>query len=106
MFPEIVRAVKTHIKADTLIFEGEALAYLESTGELLPFQITIQRKRKHGIEDIAKEYPLRFYAFDLLHLDGEDYTNRSYIDRRKKLEQLIKKDTVLEMSESIVTEGS
>lgn len=104
MFPEIVRAVKTHVKAETLVFEGEALAYRETTGELLPFQVTIQRKRKHGIEDIAKEYPLRFYAFDLLYLDGEDYTSRSYLERRKKLDQLIKKDAVLEMSETIVTE--
>ncbi len=104
MFPEIVQAVKTHLKAESLIFEGEALAYQEATGELLPFQVTIQRKRKHGIEDIAKEYPLKFYAFDLLYLDGEDYTNRPYLERRKKLGQLIKKDTVIELSEAIVTE--
>lgn len=104
MFPEIVKGVKTQIKAETLIFEGEALAYQEATGELLPFQVTMQRKRKHGIEDIAKEYPLKFYAFDLLYLDGQDYTNQPYLERRKKLGQLIKKNTVVELSEAIETE--
>lgn len=104
MFPEIVQAVKTQIKAETLIFEGEALAYQETTGELLSFQVTMQRKRKHGIEDIAKEYPLKFYAFDLLYLGGQDYTNQPYLERRKKLGQLIKKNTVVELSEAIVTE--
>lgn len=104
MFPEIVQAAKTQIKAETLIFEGEALAYQEATGELLPFQVTMQRKRKHGIEDIAKEYPLKFYAFDLLYLDGRDYTHQPYLERRKKLGQLIKKDTVIELSEAIETE--
>jgi len=104
MFPEIVQAAKRQIKVETLIFEGEALAYQEATGELLPFQVTIQRKRKHGIEDIAKEYPLKFYAFDLLYLDGQDYTSQSYLERRKKLVQMINKDTVIELSETIVTE--
>ena len=103
MFPEIVQAVKSHVKAETLILEGEALAYRETTGELFPFQVTIQRKRKHGIEDIAKEYPLKFYAFDLLHLDGEDYTSRPYLERRERLGHLIRKNAVIELSEAIVT---
>jgi DNA ligase 1 len=104
MFPEIVEAAETRMKAETLIFEGEALAYQEATGELLPFQVTIQRKRKHGIEDIAKAYPLRFYTFDLLYLDGKDCTDQPYLERRKKLAQLIQRDTVLELSEAIETE--
>jgi len=103
MFPEIVQAVKTQLRVDTLIFEGEALAYQESTGELLPFQVTMQRKRKHGIEDIAKEYPLKFYAFDLLYLDGQDCTEQPYLERRNKLEKLIKKDSVIELSEGLET---
>jgi DNA ligase-1 len=104
MFPEVVRAVKDQVKVKTLIFEGEALAYRETTGELLPFQITIQRKRKHGVEDMAKEYPLKFYAFELLYLDGENWTGRPYLERREKLGKLIKKDTVIELSETILTE--
>jgi len=105
MFPEIKEATKTHFLAGRAIFEGEALAYNEATGELFPFQITIQRKRKHGIEGLAKEYPLRFFAFELLYVNDEDYTERPYIERRKKLETLIKKNPVIEPAEMFVTDN-
>ncbi|MEW6409391.1 MAG: ATP-dependent DNA ligase [Nitrospirota bacterium] len=104
MFPEIVEATKTQFKAKDGMFEGEALAYNEATGELFPFQITIQRKRKHGIEELAKEYPLKFFAFDLLYADGIDYTEFPYIERRNRLSALIKKDTVIELSSAIITD--
>ena len=104
MFPEIKEAVKNFITADTAIIEGEALAYNESTGELFPFQITIQRKRKHGIEELAKEYPLKFFAFDLLYADGEDYTPKLFSERREKLKKIIKKNSVIEPSELFITD--
>ena len=99
MFPEILEAAKKYIIPKRVILEGEALAYNEATGELFPFQVTIQRKRKHGIEDIAKEFPLKFFAFELLFMDGEDFTEKPYSDRRKKLESIIKKNNVIEPSE-------
>ncbi|MBT9536727.1 MAG: ATP-dependent DNA ligase [Nitrospirae bacterium] len=104
MFPEIKEAVKNFITADTAIIEGEALAYNESTGELFPFQITIQRKRKHGIEELAKEYPLRFFAFDILYADGEDYTPKPFSERRERLKKIIKKNPVIEPSELFITD--
>lgn len=104
MFPEIKEAVKNFITADTAIIEGEALAYNESTGELFPFQITIQRKRKHGIEELAKEYPLRFFAFDLLYADGEDYTPKPFSERRERLKKIIKNNSVIEPSELFITD--
>ncbi|MBI5026882.1 MAG: ATP-dependent DNA ligase [Nitrospirae bacterium] len=103
MFPEISEAAKTHFLAKKAIFEGEALAYNDATGELFPFQITIQRKRKHGIEELSKEYPLKFFAFDLLYADGVDYTERPFIERRTQLERLIKKGAVIEPSEILIT---
>jgi DNA ligase-1 len=102
MFPEIVEATR-RLDADTAIFEGEALAYNESTGELLPFQVTVQRKRKHGVEEMAKEYPLKLFAFDLLYLNGEDFTQKPFHDRREKLKELVK-DGVITPSEIIITE--
>ena len=105
MFPEIKEAVTSHLQAKNAILEGEALAYNEATGELFPFQITIQRKRKHGIEELAKEYPLKFFAFELLYADDEDYTERPYIERRKKLEAIIRKNRVIEPAEMFVTDN-
>lgn len=103
MFPEIADALRKHVKANTLIIEGEALAFNEDTGELLPFQVTIQRKRKHGIEALSKELPLKFFAFDLLYLDGADFTEMPYSERREKLVEIIESNDVIEASEMFVT---
>lgn len=102
MFPEITKGAKD-LPAREAILEGEALAFNELTGELFPFQVTIQRKRKHGIEAIAKEYPLKFFAFELLYLDGEDFTERPYTERRGRLESLIKGNKAIEPALMFVT---
>ncbi|MGH7274086.1 MAG: ATP-dependent DNA ligase [Nitrospiria bacterium] len=104
MFPEIEEAAKRQVAAREAIFEGEAIAHDESTGELHPFQITMQRKRKYDIDKIAKEFPLKFFAFDLLFADGRDYTDRPYIERREKLKDLIRPETVIVLSEARMIE--
>jgi DNA ligase-1 len=104
MFPEIVDAATSHFSASDGIFEGEAIVYNEASGELLPFQVTIQRKRKHGIDEAARDFPLKFFAFDLLFADGVDYTDRPYIERRNRLNERIKKGNIMELSNAIITE--
>jgi DNA ligase-1 len=103
MFPEIAEAVIRSLRVGRAIIEGEALAVSE-TGELLPFQVTMQRKRKHGIAAMAKDVPLCFFAFDLLYVDGEDFTPKPYAERRGKLRALLKPDPVIELSRAIETE--
>lgn len=88
MFPDIVEAVK-NINVDEIIFEGEALAYNEEKNKFYSFQETMHRRRKYGIEESAEKYPLYLYAFDIMYLNGVDYTVKSYIERRKKLEELL-----------------
>lgn len=104
MFPDICGAARDFINSKKVILEGEALAYNEATGELFPFQVTMQRKRKHGVAAMAKEYPLKFFAFELLYSDGVDYTEKPFSERREKLEDLIKKNNVIEPSEIFLTE--
>jgi DNA ligase-1 len=104
MFPDIVDAVRRQVRARQAIFEGEALAFDEGTGELLPFQTTIQRKRKHGVADHVKEFPLKLYAFDLLYVDGEDFTPRPYHERRAELVARIARDSIIEPAEAEETE--
>ncbi|MBI5176994.1 ATP-dependent DNA ligase [Candidatus Micrarchaeota archaeon] len=89
MFPEIVQAVRKHVKARECIMEGEALAYDAATGAFLPFQATITRKRKHGIEEKAGELPLKLFAFEILYLDGKDLTGLPFRERRKLLEKTV-----------------
>jgi DNA ligase-1 len=104
MFPEIVEAVRKNVKAKEAILEGEALAYNESAGEFYSFQYTIQRKRKHGIAEKAEEMPLHLFCFDVLYVDGEDYTKKPYTERRKALEKLVKEGSGISLSEVFITD--
>ncbi len=90
MFPDIASAVAASVRARSVIIEGEAVAVEEATGEFHPFQVTAQRKRKYKIEEMAREFPLVFVAFDLLYADGKDYINQEYRTRRAALEKLVK----------------
>jgi len=105
MFPELVEGVKKQVKAKEAIFEGEALAVNEETGEFYPFQLTMQRKRKYGVEQMAEDYPLKLFAFDLLYEDGKDYTKIPYGERRKQLEKMISKGGRILPSDTIITDS-
>jgi DNA ligase-1 len=104
MFPELTAATQRRVKAKEVIFEGEAVAVSEETGELSPFQVTVQRKRKHEIEEHAKEFPLVLFAFDLLYADGDDYTCRPYWQRKTKLAALIAAGERIRLAEGIITD--
>ncbi len=103
MFPEITRAALDEINAEEAILEGEAIAYDEVSGEFHPFQETIQRKRKHGIEKKSEELPLHLFAFDLMYINGEDYLDKPYEERRKKLESIVKGGGTIRLSDRIIT---
>lgn len=106
MYPDVADGITNQIEASDAILEGEAIAYNPESNEYLPFQITTQRKRKHGIEEMAKKYPLKLICFDLLYLNGESLIDVAYLERRKKLAEVIKKgDTVLLSEEHIVESG-
>ncbi len=92
MFPDLIEAIQRDIDADEVIFEGEAIGYNPESGELLPFQETVQRKRKYDISDKAKEIPLRIYMFDLLFLNGNSYLSAPFTKRRELLSTIIKED--------------
>ncbi|MDW8294453.1 MAG: ATP-dependent DNA ligase [Aquificaceae bacterium] len=106
MFPDIVKGVLEHIRANRIVLEGEALTLNEETGEFYPFQVTIQRKRKYQVEEYAKDYPLKLFCFDLLYLEGEDYTVKPFIERREKLEELLSKGDTLKLSEMLITDSA
>ncbi|MCP8315246.1 MAG: ATP-dependent DNA ligase, partial [archaeon] len=74
------------------IAEAECVAMNLDTGELLPFQELMHRRRKYGIEEAMKAYPVSLFFFDVLYLNGEDLTQKPYSKRRDVLEKIIKKD--------------
>ncbi len=103
MFPDIIRAVIEEADCERIIFEGEALAYNEATGEFLPFQETIQRKRKHGIEEKATEMPLHLFAFDVLYYEGKDCLSKPYKERREMIEKIFRKGKAIGPTKRILT---
>jgi DNA ligase-1 len=102
MFPDIVSAALKEVNAEKVILEGEAIAYDETTNQFHSFQETIQRKRKHGIEEKSLELPLRVFSFDLLYLEGESYLRKKYSERRKMLEKIVSGDGMIRFSDMIL----
>lgn len=90
MYPDIVEGVQKEIHAKEAILEGEAIGFDSQSESFLPFQETVQRKRKYGIDEKAKEIPLKLFAFELLYADGKSYIDSPFTARRKKLEQVVK----------------
>lgn len=99
MFPDIATALREEFKARSAILDGEALAMNVETGEFHPFQVTVQRKRKQKIDEMAEELPLYLVTFDLLYVDGKDLTHQSYTARRRELANRIKGGGRLQLSE-------
>jgi DNA ligase-1 len=99
MFPDVVDAVKK-LKAKEIIFEGEALAFNKKKNRFYSFQETMHRRRKYGIEKASEEFPLYVFVFDLLYLNGEDYTTKPYTERRKAIERIFPFG-ILQVAESI-----
>jgi len=106
MFTDIVEGIRKQIKAKTAILEGEALSYDPETGEFHPFQVTMQRKRKYDLEEMTLKFPLRLVAFDLLYLDGKDFTGQAYTKRHDTLASIIAPGERVQISEYLVTQDA
>lgn len=91
MFPELA-GLLSELSVDSIILDGEAVGYDPTTKELVTFQQTIKRKRKHDIEETMAAIPLRFFVFDLLLLNGESYLHVPLEQRRQKLKELLPAD--------------
>jgi DNA ligase-1 len=106
MFTDIADGIRKQIKAETAILEGEALSYDPETGEFHPFQVTMQRKRKYDVEEMTLKFPLRLIAFDLLYLNGKDFTQQPYIKRHETLASIIAPGERVELSRHLITQDA
>lgn len=89
MYPDVVEGIIKQVKVNEAILEGEAIGFNPQTGDFLPFQETVQRKRKYDIDEKAKEIPLKLFTFELLYADGISYLEKALTERRAKLEEVI-----------------
>lgn len=87
MFPDVKQAFE-QVEVQTLICEGEAIVYDPNTGGFSKFQETVKRKRKHGIEEAIKDFPLQVFIFDVMYHNGQDVMRLTQKERRKLLDEI------------------
>ncbi|MCA9826966.1 MAG: ATP-dependent DNA ligase [Nitrosopumilus sp.] len=91
-YPDIVEKIPKNVQGDNLILEAEVVAVNENTGEFLPFQELMHRRRKYKIEKAVTKYPITVNFFDILYHDGKSCLEMPYKKRREKLEKQVKED--------------
>lgn len=105
MYPDLQDKVRKALKVKTAVIEGEAVGYNPKTGKHLPFQETVQRKRKYGIDSKIKDVPLKLFVFDLLLVDDKSFLNAPYTERKEKLRELFRnkgeKNNILVIKEEV-----
>ena len=86
-FPDVAQSLKEHFKGEEAIIEGECVAVDAETGFMQSFQEVTHRRRKHGMDDAVKRYPVRIFMFDMLYVDGKDMTLLPYLERRNAISE-------------------
>ncbi len=102
MFPELFDVVKV-LKTQSCILDAEAIGYNPETEELLPFQETITRKRKHGVDAASQKVPIRFYVFDVLYSGNQSFLEKPLQERKDLLKELFDDDRTIKFTKYIVT---
>jgi DNA ligase-1 len=102
--PEVVEAVRA-LAVESVVLDAETLA-LEDDGTPHPFQITMKRfGRRLDVERMRAELPLTTFAFDLLHLNGEDWFTRPARERFAALRAIAPSLAVPQITTSEVSDG-
>jgi len=97
-FPNLAKAIKT-FPAESVILDGEVV--IEDAAGRSSFQ-RLQQSMKGG------ESAFVYHIFDLIHLDGFDLTRTPLVQRKQKLEELLrsmKGKTPLRYSEHVAGNG-
>ncbi len=91
-YPDIVENIGKALRSDEIILEAEVVAINDDTGEFLPFQELMHRRRKYKIAQAVQEYPITVNFFDILSVDKKSCLDTSYSERRKLLEKNVIED--------------
>jgi DNA ligase-1 len=102
-YPDAIELLRKHVLAKEAIVEGECVAVDPNSGDMMPFQELMHRRRKYGIEKAMEEYPVSLFMFDALYVDGKDLTLEPYPVRRKTLESIIQEGERMKLAKSITT---
>ena len=98
-FPELhgdLRAL-----AGRYILDGEIVAWRD--GRAIPFTQLQQRLRRKDPSELIAEVPVMLFAFDLLHVDGEDVLDVPLADRQRRLRALRLGASVQQANSTVAT---
>jgi DNA ligase-1 len=89
-FPEVTKWAKENVKVKECIIEGEILAVDAKTRSPRPFQQLSRRiQRKHDIEKMVEEIPVRIDLFELTWLNGEIWMAKPFSERWRELKKIV-----------------
>ena len=89
-YPDIVEKIPNMLICEDCILEAEIVRINENTGDFLPFQELMHRRRKYKVEKAVLDYPITVNFFDVLYVDGKKSINLPYLERRHLLQKIIK----------------
>ncbi|MEM1514756.1 MAG: ATP-dependent DNA ligase [Candidatus Bathyarchaeia archaeon] len=104
-YPDAVELIRKHVKAKEAIIEVECVVVNLDTGEMMPFQELMHRRRKYDIAKAAEEYPVSLFVFDALYFDGKDLTLEPYPVRHKFLEEMIEQSDRFQLAKYIIVDN-
>ncbi|MGH2736826.1 MAG: ATP-dependent DNA ligase [Actinomycetota bacterium] len=85
--PEVVTLTRA-LPLRSAVLDGETIA-LEPDGRPQSFQVTGSRfASRLDVATLSERVPLSFFVFDVLHLDGEDFIDRSHRARAEALQRV------------------
>jgi DNA ligase-1 len=103
-FPDIVEAVRRNVKAKECVIEGECMP-VDKKGNLLKFQLLMQRRRKHGVEEYVKKIPVCLFAFEMLYYNGKTLIHEAYPKRYELLKKNIRQSDKIQLALRITCEN-
>ena len=90
-FPELTQELPEAVRDRPAILEGECVPVDLDTDEILPFQeVSRRRGRKHDLDRVREEVPVRLFVFDVLMQGGASVYDRPFPERRELLEKVVR----------------
>ena len=97
--PDLVEIIRKHVKAESAILDGEAVA-VDEKGKPKAFQEILKRfRRKYDLEENILGIPIQLNLFDIMYLNGRTLIDLPLLERRKELESCV--ESSVEDSKSI-----
>jgi bifunctional non-homologous end joining protein LigD len=104
-YPEL-SILPHHIQAESAIVDGE-IAALDARGvpsfEMLQRRINVSEASSIAL--LSRKYPVVFFAFDLLYLDGRDLRGVPLIERKRLLQEVLKPGDIIHYSNHFAGNG-